>query len=59
MNRLIPLDEVIARLRDHKNLMDVARDTGLTRQTLYNLINCNKEPLYSTYVKLALYMDRE
>ena len=54
---LISLEQVIAQL-ERANLLQVERETGVTRQTMYNIL-AGSDPRWSTLAKLQVYFTRK
>jgi len=52
---LISLEQVIAQL-ERANLLQVEKATGVTRQTMYNILS-GSDPRWSTLVRLTTYFD--
>ena len=52
---LISLEQVIAQL-ERANLLQVEKATGVTRQTMYNIL-AGSDPRWSTLVRLTTYFD--
>ena len=52
---ILSLEEVCRRLRNY-NISAVARETGLSKQGIYQVMRGGSEPMYSTIARLSAFL---
>lgn len=58
MERIISLHEVKKKIKAHTNVAQLAKDCGISRPVIYNMLN-GTDPRYTTYKALADYFDEQ
>ena len=54
---LIDLEQIIEQLDRAENLVELERQSGVTRATMYNILR-GSDPRWSTLVRLQRYFDK-